>query len=69
MLKMPGYGLQADKKALTAAESHAGRDAQFEYINSQCKLAHAKGIPVISLDAKEIETIENFKNKKGGGGV
>jgi hypothetical protein len=53
MLKMLGYGLQSDKKALTAKESHADRDAQFEYINEQCKQANARGIAVISIDAKE----------------
>jgi hypothetical protein len=62
MLKMLGCGLQADKKTLTVTDSHADRDAQFEYINKQCKLAHAKGIPVISIDAKKKENIGNFKN-------
>jgi hypothetical protein len=33
MLKMLGYGLQADKKTLTVTESPADQDAQFEYIN------------------------------------
>jgi hypothetical protein len=62
MLKMLGYGLQADKKALTVAQSHVDRDAQFEYINEQCKQANARGIPVISIDAKKKENIGNFKN-------
>jgi hypothetical protein len=48
MLKMLGYGLQADKKTLTLTESHADRDAQFEYINRRCKLANAEGIPVLT---------------------
>jgi hypothetical protein len=62
MLKMLGYGLQADKKTLTVKESHADRDVQFEYINEQCKKADAEGIPVISIDAKKKENIGNFKN-------
>jgi hypothetical protein len=62
MLKMLGYGLQANKKTLTLTEPHADRDAQFEYINEQCKKANAKGIPVISIDAKKKESIGNFKN-------
>jgi hypothetical protein len=62
MLKMLGYGLPADKKTLTVTESHADRDAQFEYINKQCKAANAQGIPVISIDAKKKENIGNFKN-------
>jgi hypothetical protein len=62
MLKMLGYGLQADKKTLTVTESYADRDAQFEYINRRCKEANARGIPVISIDAKKKENIGNFKN-------
>jgi hypothetical protein len=62
MLKMLGCGLQADKKTLTLTESHADRDAQFEYINRRCKLANAEGIPVLSIDAKKKENIGNFKN-------
>jgi hypothetical protein len=62
MLKMLGYGLQADKKTLTATQSHTDRNAQFEYINEQCKLANARGVPVISIDAKKKEDIGNFKN-------
>jgi hypothetical protein len=49
--------LQADKKTLTLTETHADRDAQFEYINEQCKKANAEGIPVISIDAKKKESI------------
>jgi hypothetical protein len=62
MLRMLGYGLQADKKTLTVTKPHADRDAQFEYINEQCKQANGKGIPVISVDAKKKENIGNFKN-------
>ncbi|MDR2071792.1 MAG: ISAzo13 family transposase [Treponema sp.] len=63
MLKILGYGLQADKKTLAVSETHADRDAQFEYINGQCKKAKVEGIPVISIDAKKKENIGNFKNK------
>jgi hypothetical protein len=62
MLKMLGYGPQADKKTLRVRESPPDRDAQFEYINRQGKLANAKGIPVLSIDAKKKENIGNFKN-------
>jgi hypothetical protein len=62
MLKILGYSLQADKKTLTATKSHTDRDAQFEYINEQCKQANARGIAVISIDAKKKENIGNFKN-------
>jgi hypothetical protein len=62
LLKMPGYGLQADKKTLTVTESHVDRDARFEYINGRCREADARGIPVISIDAKKKENIGNFRN-------
>jgi hypothetical protein len=53
MLKMLGYGLQADKKTLTVKPSHPERDAQFEHINDESKKAVAEGIPVLSIDAKK----------------
>ena len=62
MLRMMGYGLQADKKTLTVKPSHPDRDAQFEYINMQAKKAVAEGNPVLSIDAKKKENIGNFKN-------
>jgi len=62
MLKMLGYGLQADKKTLTATPPHKDRDAQFEHINAQCKAAAADGSPVLSIDAKKKELIGNFSN-------
>jgi hypothetical protein len=62
MLRMMGYGLQADKKTLTAKPSHPDRDLQFEHINTQAKRAVAEGNPVLSIDAKKKENIGNFKN-------
>jgi hypothetical protein len=62
MLKMLGYGLQADKKTLTVTPPHKDRDAQFEHINKECKKAKAKGVPVLSIDAKKKEKIGNFTN-------
>jgi hypothetical protein len=63
MLKILGYGLQADKKTLTVTESHVDRDAQFEYIDERYKEANSLGISVISIDAKKQEPILNFKNE------
>jgi hypothetical protein len=62
LLKMLGYGLQADKKTLTVKPSHVDRDAQFEHINSETKKAISEGNPVLSIDAKKKEKIGNFKN-------
>jgi hypothetical protein len=62
MLKMLGYGLQANKKTLTAKPSHPDRDAQFEHISAEAKKAITAGSPVLSIDAKKKENIGNFKN-------
>ena len=62
MLKMIGYGLQADKKTLTVKPSHPDRNSQFEYINKEANNAILKGNPVVSIDAKKKENIGNFKN-------
>ncbi|MDR3287882.1 MAG: ISAzo13 family transposase [Peptococcaceae bacterium] len=62
MLKMLGYGLQANKKTLTATPSHPDRDTQFEHINEEAKTAVAAGNPVLSIDAKKKEKIGSFKN-------
>jgi hypothetical protein len=62
ILRMLGYGLQADKKTLTVTPSHVDRDAQFEHINNETKKAVAAGNPVLSIDAKKKEKIGNFKN-------
>jgi len=62
MLRKLGYSLQADKKTLTVTPSHPDRDKQFEYINKETTKAIAKGIPVLSIDAKKKEKIGNFKN-------
>jgi hypothetical protein len=62
MLKMLGYGLQADKKTLTTKPPHPDRNAQFEHIDMETRNAIANGNPVISIDAKKKENIGNFKN-------
>ena len=62
MLRLLGYGLQADKKTLTVTPSHVDRDEQFEHINNETKEAIAAGNPVLSIDAKKKENIGNFKN-------
>ena len=62
MLRMLGYGLQADKKSLTVKPSHPDRDAQFEHINNEATKAVSNGNPVLSIDAKKKENIGNFKN-------
>lgn len=62
LLKHLGYGLQANKKRLTAQPPHPDRDAQFEHINDEARKAAANENPVLSIDAKKKENMGNFKN-------
>src|SRR6266700_850106 len=55
-----GYSLQANVKNL--AESAAGRDQQFRYINRRVKQFLAGQEPVLSVDTKKKERVGNFKN-------
>ena len=61
LLRELGYSLQANRKTLEGA-SHPDRDAQFNYINDQVKVALAAGQPAISVDTKKKELIGDFKN-------
>ena len=56
-----GYSLQANRKSKEGPQ-HAGRDAQFRYINRQVKALLRTGDPVISVDAKKKELVGHFKN-------
>jgi DNA-binding transcriptional ArsR family regulator len=56
-----GYSLQANAKTREGS-SHADRDLQFRYINGQVAAYAATGDPVISVDAKKKELVDNFKN-------
>jgi len=62
LLKVLGYGLQADKKTLMTKTFHANRDAQFVHINNEAKKAHASKNPVLSIDAKKKKNDENGKD-------
>ena len=59
LLKMLGYGLQADKKTLAAKPPHPDRNAQFEHINDEAKKAMANGNPVLSIDFPFRTLIQN----------
>ena len=61
LLRELGYSLQANRKTLEGA-SHPDRDAQFNYINDQVKIALAAGQPAISVDTKKKELVGDFKN-------
>lgn len=55
-----GYSLQANRKT-KEGKQHPDRDAQFEYINKQVRSFQKRGEPVISIDAKNKESIGDFK--------
>jgi hypothetical protein len=56
------YSLQALKKTKEGSRQHPDRDAQFQYVNQQCRDFQQRGQPVISVDAKKKELIGDFKN-------
>ena len=56
-----GYRLQSARKRQEGA-SHPDRNAQFEHINATADAFLAEGQPVISVDPKKKELVENFKN-------
>jgi hypothetical protein len=61
LLEKMGFTLQSNKK------SHEGtggpdRNAQFEHISKSAEIFMEMGQPVISVDAKKKELVENFKN-------
>lgn len=54
LLRSSGYSLQANAKTKEGAE-HPDRNAQFEHINTTANDFLARGLPVISVDAKKKE--------------
>jgi hypothetical protein len=62
LLKELGFRLRVNEKKLTR-RADPGRDAQFMYIASQREAFSAKGLPVVSVDAKHRELVGNFANR------
>jgi hypothetical protein len=56
-----GFSLHVNKKSIEG-KSHPDRDAQFQHINTSCKVFEQNGNPIISVDCKKKELIGNFKN-------
>jgi Rhodopirellula transposase DDE domain len=56
------YSLQGLKKTKEGSKQHPDRDAQFQYLNQQCRDFQHRGQPMISVDAKKKELIGDFKN-------
>ena len=61
LLRANGLGLRAHRKRLTR-KTHADRDTQFRYIQSQRRAFVSDHNPRISIDAKKREKVGAFKN-------
>jgi transposase len=62
LLDEMGYSMQSNRKTLEGS-THPDRNAQFEFINQTVQDFLARGLPVISVDAKKKELIGPFKNE------
>ena len=60
LLREMDYSIQGNSKEIEGID-HPDRDAQFQYINRQVKLALRTHQPAISVDTKKKELIGNFK--------
>ncbi|CAM5406872.1 ISAzo13 family transposase [Streptomyces aurantiogriseus] len=61
LLREEGFSLQANAKTIEGSQ-HPDRDAQFRYLNEQARDHRDTGQPVISVDTKKKELVEEFKN-------
>ncbi|MCH8150308.1 MAG: ISAzo13 family transposase [Planctomycetes bacterium] len=63
LLREQKYGLRSHRKVLHTGKTHALRDQQFRYINTQREDFRNSGDPRISVDTKKKELLGQFKNK------
>lgn len=61
LLRAAGYSLQANAKTKEGVD-HPDRNAQFELINGKAKDFLARGLPVVSVDAKKKEFVAERAN-------
>src|SRR4051812_21683968 len=61
LLHEQGFSLQANAKTLEG-QTHPDRDRQFRYLNEQVKDHQASGDPVISVDSKKKEHLDDTAN-------
>jgi DDE family transposase len=61
LLTEVGFSRQVNRKA-DEGSSHPDRNVQFEYINAEVLAAQAAGQPVISVDTKKKELVDNYRN-------
>jgi len=62
LLREQGYSLQSPQKVHEGAGDHPDRDAQFQWIYDQTVAFQTADQPVISVDTKKKELVENFRN-------
>ncbi|MGL5973552.1 MAG: ISAzo13 family transposase [Oscillospiraceae bacterium] len=65
ILKAIGYSKKANQQVLQKGESHPDRNTQIEYINTTASMYLEEGEPVIYVDTKKKENIEEYKNNGG----
>ena len=61
LLRMMDYSLQSNRKT-EEGNDHPDRHAQFLHINEQVRAALAHRQPVVSVDTKKKELVENYAN-------
>lgn len=61
LLREMQYSLQSNRKTEEGGD-HPDRDAQFQHINKQVRLALKRNLPVISVDTKKKELVGNYDN-------
>ena len=61
LLRSAGYSLQANVKTREGRQ-HPDRDLQFRRINTTCRQALEDREPIISIDCKKKELVDDFKN-------
>lgn len=61
LLRKQKFSLKSNRKG-QSGKPHPDRDLQFQHIQKQRETFTAKGLPVVSVDAKKKELVGNFKN-------
>src|ERR1035438_1041463 len=62
LLAEMGYSLQSNVKTFAASSQHPDRNEQFNYINEKANSQINRDEPVISVDTKKTDLLENCKN-------
>ncbi len=60
LLKQLGFSLKRNLKVRSATSHHPDRDRQFKHLEQQRATFYEEGWPVISVDTKKKELIDNY---------